>query len=876
MFNLRALFRKKRAEQELDDELRFHLERQIEQNVANGMSAEEARYAALKTFGNVGQVKEECREAWGVQFVEELIADVRYGLRQFRRNPGFTIVAILTLALGIGANTAIFSAVYGVLLRPLPYPHPERIVKISRTYRGQLETHSGFYARGFDFWKEHREPFQYLAAFTGVGFNLVGAGMPERLEALRVSSEYFHVYGVEPFLGREFSPDEDQLGGPNVAILSYGLWRAHFNGESHAIGRSILLDGEPFTVIGVMPSGFQSVPPAQLWTTIGQVRNTIGNGQNYEVIGRLKPTASDKQASSYLAGLAQPFAKEFYGWMRESDRKALSFVAAPYRYVITNDIRAPLLVLFGAIGFVLLIACVNVANLLLVRTMARSREMTLRTALGASRVRIFRQLLTESVVLSAFGAALGLLVAPWGLHYLLALAPASLPRAEHVALNDWALAFTAAVAALTGILSGLAPAFTASRTNLNETLKEAASRASLSVRRHRLSAGMVSAEAALSLILLIGSGLLIRSFANLLRTNPGFDPHHMLTLQISTKGSEYKSMPVLANFYQLLVNRIEAIPGVKSSAVVAAGSPLEQGGNANPGVRIGDQLKYPSADYREITPAYFRTLGVPLLAGRPFSEADSPTSAKVTIINAAFARQYFRNQSPVGRHLIVWNAGLEIVGVAGDVRSTLNEPAPPTFFVPMAQAVFAGDQLFQGWFPTSLLLRTSVKPLSLSREVESAARDVNPNIPISQARSMEETLSLSLARQRFLMTLMSVFGGLALLLATVGIYGVISYSTSQRTHEIGIRMALGAERRDILRHIIGQGLRLALIGVAIGIAGALALTRFLTSLLYGVKPTDPLTFVGVSLILIAVALLACYIPARRAAKVDPMVALRYE
>jgi putative ABC transport system permease protein len=803
------------------------------------------------------------------------VQDVRFGLRVLAKNPGFTAVAVLTLALGIGANTAMFSVVYGVLLRPLPYPHAERIVKIARTFRGQVED-ANFTARAFDFWRDHSKPFEAIAAATGVGFNLVGAGRPERIDALRVSTQYFDVYGVQPFLGRGFSAEEDRLGGPKVAILSYDLWQEHFNGGGNAVGRSIFLDGIPYTVIGVMPAGFASIPPVALWTTIGQVRESIGGGQNYDVIARLKPDVSVKRGSSFLASLTQPFAQQFYQWVPERDRKLISFTAAPYRYVVSEDVRTPLLVLFGAIGFVLLIACVNVANLLLARTASRNREIALRTALGAGRGRIFRQLLTESVLLALFGAALGLLVAYWGLHSLLALAPDVLPRAQHVGLNGWALIFTAGVALLTGILFGVAPAFQASRTNLNEALKEGEGRASFSLRRRRLSAGMVSAEIALSLILLIGSGLLIRTFARLLRSDIGFNPHQMLTLQIWTMGSKYRSMPALAGFYQGLLRRIEAIPGVRTAAIVAAGLPLERGGNVNPGVRVGGGVEYPSVDYREITPGYFHTLGVPLLAGRPFTLADAPDSAKVTMINAAFAHRYFHDQNPLGRHLILGHLELEIVGVAGDVRSSLNEPAPPTFFVPITQASFDDDQLFQGWFPTSLLVRTAVKPLTLGRAVANAVRDADPNIPIGHIQSMDEVLSTSLALRRLLVMLMSVFGALALLLAAVGIYGVISYSVSQRTNEIGIRMALGAQRGDVLRLVVGQGFVLVLTGVAVGIAASFGLTRFMTSLLYGVKPTDAVTFVVVSVLLTAVALGASYIPARRAAKVDPMAALRYE
>ena len=497
-------------------------------------------------------------------------------------------------------------------------------------------------------------------------------------------------------------------------------------------------------------------------------------------------------------------------------------------------------------------------------------------ALGAGRARVLRQLLTESVLLALFGAAVGLLVAFWGLHFLLGIAPDALPRAQDVALNGWALLFTGGVALLTGILFGFAPALHTSRTNLNESLKEGETRATFSLRGRRLSAALVSAEVALSLVLLVGSGLLIRTFAGLLRTDPGFDPQGMLTLGIWTTGSKHDSTPALANFYEELVRRIRAIPGVKNAAVVAAGLPLERGGNVNPGVRVGNHLEYPSVDYREVTSDYFHTLGLPLRAGRFLAPTDSTSSAKVAVINAAFAREYFRNQNPVGQHLMLDHDDLEVVGVAGDVRSSLNEPAPPTFFVPVAQADFGTDQLFQGWFPTSILVRTSVNPLTLSRAVEKAVAETDPDIPVGHVRSMEEVLSISLALKRLLMILMSVFAGLALALAAVGIYGVLSYWVRQRTHEIGVRMALGAGLPDVLALVVKQGAILAAIGIAVGLAAAFGLTRLMASLLYGVRPTDMLTFAVVPLVLAGVALLASYIPARRATRIDPMEALRYE
>jgi putative ABC transport system permease protein len=804
-----------------------------------------------------------------------LIQDVKYALRTMGKNPGFTAVALVTLALGIGANTAMFSVVYGVLLSPLPYPEPESIIRISGILRGEpLE--AGFTADAFDYWKQHRDPFESIAASVGLGFNLVGAGRAERIQALRVSPEFFSVFGVRPLLGRSFTADDDHAGGPNVAVLNFSLWKEHFNGDNSAIGRSVSLDGVPYTVIGVMPRGFASIPPADLWTTLEPVRRTMGSGMNYQAIARLKPGVSPRQASSFLGALSQPFAEENYRWMKAQSRKTLIFWAAPLRYAVSRDARQPLLVLFAAIGFVLLIACVNVANLLLARTAGRGREIALRNALGAGRARILRQVLTESVLLATLGGALGLAVAYLGLGYLLSLAPDVLPRAENIELNFWALLFTASAALLTGILFGITPAFQAAGTGVNETLKESEGRASLGLHRRRLSAAMVSAEVALSLILLIGSGLLIRTFIGLLSTDPGFNPRNMLALQIWTTGSKYNSTPALHAFYQEVQQRITAIPGVQSASVVAAGLPLERGINLNPGVMVNGHEENPSVDYREITPEYIQTLGVPLLSGRNFQLADSHEASKVAMINAEFAREYFKDQNPVGKTLTLGKDQLEIVGVLGDVRSSLDEQAPPTFFVPIAQASFVTDQALQAWSPTSILVRTAVNPLSLSHAVQAAVQDADPNIPIGHVRSMEEVLAVSLALQRLLMALMSVFAGLALLLAAVGIYGVLSYAVRQRTREIGIRLAMGAQRYDVLRLVVGQGFRLAVAGLIIGVAGALVLTHYLSSLLFGVKPNDPLTFVAVSALLLLVAMLAAYVPALRATKVDPIVALRHE
>ena len=869
---LRALFRLAQADQELDNELRDHLERKTEEYVAQGMTQEEAHRRARLDLGGVEQTKEKCREARRVNWVQDVIQDLRYGVRMLRKSPGFTAVAVLTLAIGIGANTAIFTVVDAVLLRPLPYPEPDRIMRIALVYKGQIGM-SEFSAKQFEFWKNHSDPFQYLAATVNVGFNLGGVGTPERTKALRVSADYFQVFGVHPVLGREFLPEDDRVGGRDVAILSHGLWVRDFGADPNVIGRSAVLDGVPFTVVGVMPSGFQAMPPVDLWTTIGQVATSMGGGGNYDVIARSKPTVSREQATSYMATLARPYLKEF-GPEYLAEAVNFRFTVFPYNYMLTSDVRAPLAVLFGAVGLVLLIACVNVANLQMARATGRTREIAVRAALGAGHSRILRQLLTENLLLGLLGASCGLLLAYLGLHTVVPLVPADLPRAQNVSLDRWALEFTVLVAALAGIAFGIVPSLQASRADLDESLKESGALGISS--RHRLGPALVAIEVALSLVLLVGSGLLIKTFTNLLRTSPGFDPRNVLSVPVWTTGTRYKSTDGFAHFYDAFLSRINSISGVESSAVIAGGLPLEHGGNNS--VRIVGQKDSErfQAEYREISPEYFHTLGVPLRQGRLFTDADSQTADRVVIINEIFAREHFPTRSPVSVFLTIDNVNREIVGVVGDVKTQLNEPPLATFFVPVAQVPLSTHQFWQAWFPTCVLVRTAQNPLSLSRAVESALRATDANLAIGQARSMEEVLSFSIAFQRFLMTLMTTFAAFALVLACVGLYGVICYSVSQRTHEIGIRMALGATRGDILGAALRQGLKTTIIGMAMGLATALGLSRLLRSVLFGVMPNDSGTFIGVSALLIAVSLLASYFPARRAIKVDPMVALRYE
>ena len=827
--------------------------------------------------------------------------DIRFGSRAIVRQPGFAAIIILTLALGIGANTAIFSVVYGILLRPLPYPQPDRITQVSISYNGVLD-YSGFNAPEFNFWQAHNQPFAAVASTTGVGFNLSSGNLPLRIHALRVSKDYFRVMGVQPALGREFTQDEDSANGSNVAILGYALWKSEFGGDAGLVGKTISLDGAPYTVVGIMPAGFQNVSlrgdsdtGTELWTTIGQVANSIGRGINYTVIARLKDGVSTEQANSYLAIAMKEFTKQFPS-QRFSSRNHAAFSAEPLIHMASLGYRTKLLVLFGAIGLVLLIACANVANLLMLRAASRGKEFAIRTALGASRVRLFRQLLTESLVLAAAGGTLGLLVANWGLKLLLALAPADLPRASAISLDGWALAFTALISLLTGVLFGIAPAFQSSKTDLNNSLKESVGRATAGLSRSRLRSALAVSEIALSLVLLAGAALLVKTFANLLNANAGFDPHPILTLQTWTTGQKFAATPTKANFfgemmnpaevshfYQGILDKIQSTPGVEGAAVVGGGLPLADGGNVFVWLPSEGESNGISADFRSISSDYFRTLNIPLLQGRLFAKSDSPNSGKVALINEEFAREKFSKRDPIGQMLNVDGTPRQIVGVVRDVKSSIygtdvssGFPVPATVFIPLAQDSGAIQEFQHYGMPVYIVVRTSLATLSIGHAVEDAIHSAEPELPIGHVKSMEQILSTSLSFQRFTMTLMSIFAGLALVLATLGIYGVIAYSVTQRTHEIGIRMALGAHPGDVLRMVVRQGITLGGIGVALGIAGALGTTGFLATQLYGVKPSDPLVLAAVSGALIIIALLASYIPARRAASADPLVALRYE
>jgi putative ABC transport system permease protein len=805
--------------------------------------------------------------------------DLRYAIRVLAKSPGFTAVAVLTLALGIGANTAIFTVVYGVLLRPLPFPEPGRIVQLAETYRADSDEMS-LSAKELESLREYGKLFEHIAGYTDVGFNLATGNEAEHIRGVPASAEYLQILGVHPALGRDFLPEEDRGDGQRVAILSDELWHRRFGGDPEVIGRKILLSSDAYTVIGLMPAGFDPRSNSELnpgvradvWVPLALAAKTAGSGENLGVIARLKPGVTRDQLQSQMDIVTRDFRVRYPNVIGQE--LVMSF--RPYQAMIGAGMRPFLLVLVGAIGFVLLIACANVANLFLARGSSRGREMAVRVAMGASRVRLLRQLLTESMLIALAGGAFGLLVASAGLGSLLAMAPNTLPRLGDIRLDGWVFAFTFLISILTGAVFGIVPALYATKTNLSESLKEGEGRASAGTGRARLRQGLVIGELALSLVLLTGAGLMIATFEKLLNTNPGFDPHHVLTMQFWMTGSKYNSTPEIMKFYRAAEKRIEGLPGVTAAGVVAAGLPLERGGNN--GVRIAGakESEWISMDYREITPGYFQAIGTALKQGRGFAEADSETSHSVVIINETAARKYFQGQSALGKYLYVSGVLCEVVGVVGDVKSYLDQPAEPTTFIPAAQAKAGTSNLFEGWFPRSIVVRTTGNPLILSQSLREALVAADPLVPTGAVRSMDQVLVHSLALRSFMMLLLSIFGGLALVLAGVGIYGVIAFAVSQRTREIGVRMALGARPADVLRMVLKEGLRLVAVGVVLGVAAALLLTRLLEGMVYGVKVRDPLIFAMVNLLMVAVSLAACYIPARRATRVDPLVALRYE
>jgi predicted permease len=808
--------------------------------------------------------------------------DLRYAIRLLTKSPGFSVVAILTLALGIGAATAIFSVLYGVLIRPLALPESRQVTEVVLTLHGETNEDAFTYNQ-FRFLEEHSRWPAAIAAFTHAGFNLAAGQETRRISGLHVSSGYFSVLGVHPLSGRVFSAEEDRDPSARVAILSEALWRQQFASDPRILERMVRLNGTPYQVVGVMPaatsnlqldfvpSAFGDLQRVDLWTTLAPVAASIGAGENLQVVGRMKPDVRAAQASAELASLTPSFRRDELEGQAQQQTLALSSV----QNVMAGEVETYLWVLLAAVGFVLLIACANVSSLLLARGTVRVKEVAVRAALGASPSILIRQFLVESLALAVAGGAAGLLAARAGTDLLLRFVPSELPRAGEIRLDLSALLFALAMAMGAGLAAGIVPALRAARTDVNSMLKENARPASGGASKSRFRNTLVVSEIALSLVLLVGATLLAETFLNLLRVDPGFDANHVLSAEIWLTGSRIRSTTELTNFDASLTAKLKQLPGILDAAVVSSGQPLERGGNTNLSV---NGIDLGARNFRIVTPDYFHTLRVTLLEGRDFKDADSERTERVAIVNEAFVRQHLKDRAPLSSTIELGDGRTtyRIVGVARDVKSFVGFPPDPTVFLPVAQTSFGLLLGYDVWFPTHVLVRTSGNQAAATRLLSEAIRETERTVPVGRVFAMEEVLARSLATQRFMMFLVGVFALLALALSSVGIYGLLAFSVSQRTHEIGIRGALGADRAEILRMVLGQGVKLAMLGVAIGIAVTLALHSALTSILFGVQANDWRTMVGACLCLLLVACAACYFPARRATEVDPMVALRYE
>jgi putative ABC transport system permease protein len=810
--------------------------------------------------------------------LETLWQDVRYGIRMLVKNPGFTVVSVLALALGIGANTAIFSVVNAVLLRPLSYKDPEHLVHVLRTQppimRGPISRPD------FLEWQAQQKVFAEIAAYYSETFNLTGVDEAERIGGTRVTENFFSLFGLSTVKGRFLLPADNQDEAGHVAVISYGLWQRRFGGEAKIIGQTISLNGEAYTVVGVAPPEFNFPRRSEIWTPAVIALDKRDRGTNYlSVIARLKEGASVEQAQAQMNQVASVLAQQY----PENDTN-LSVTISPLLEEQVRNIRPVLIILLGAVLFVLLIACANVANLLLARSTARQKEMAVRTALGASRGRIIRQLLTESVLLSLLGGSSGILLAMWGINIFIALAPANIPRVKEVSLDQWVLGFSLLISVATGLIFGLAPALQISKTNLNEVLKEGTrSAATTNPHSAALRRVLIIAEIALSFVLLISAGLLITSIRRLTEVNPGFNPQPLLTANVSFprkpssssgEAGEVEQVRASAGFLSEVEQRVAALPGVQAVGAIND-LPVRGNGSVNGDFNIEGRPKYksgeaPVAEYRLVTPAYFRAIGIPLLQGRVFNDSDGPQSQVSIMINETLAKRFFPGEDPIGKRLLVMDdKPHEIIGVVGDARQWgLDRPPDPEIYFAYTQIAFGSD--------TTMVIRTGVEPSSLSDGVRGGIRDVSADAPVYGIKTMMQVLSESTAQRRFNTILMTSFAGIALLMATIGLYGVISYSVAQRSQEIGIRMALGAQPGNVLRMVLWSGLKLALAGIVLGLLTSLAITRVLESLLYGVSATDPFTLLAGSIFLTLIALLACYIPARRATKIDPMIALRNE
>ncbi len=876
---------------EIVEEIALHLEAVYEAALADGLSEAEAEARAVQSYdwrllecelsraeqplaARTLQPSLELIERKGGMRMESFIQDLRFGVRMLLKNPGFTLIAALTLSLGIGANTAIFSVVDALLLRPLPYPEPDRLVLLSnKTSRARR---SGISYPNFSDWRERAQSFEGMAAVRGESFNLTGVDKPVQLRGRTVNWNFFALLGVQPQLGRMFTPEDDRYGAARTALLSHGMWQEKFGGEPGVIGRKLLLGGEPHEVIGVLPQGFEYLSETDVYVPIGLLLkpNTgmtdRGTSMGLFAVARLKPGVTLQQANDEMVRLAAQLERE-----HPAVNTGRSAQAEPLQDFMSEGVRQSLWVLLGSVGFILLIACVNVANLLLARAVERQKEIAVRLALGAGRWRIIRQLLSESLLIALAGGVCGVFIGRWMLDGLLALAPGNIPQLSRVSLNNTVLLFTFGVSVLTSVLCGLAPALHASRVDLHTTLKEGG-RASAGAARDLTRKTLLTVEVSLALVLLVGAGLLVRSMARVLNVDPGFNPDNLLTMRMAPPNSNYDDARRRA-FFDECLTRVSALPGVRSAAITHA-LPIGGAIQWNTGFYAADKpvpqrRQFPNTEFTPVSANYFEAMGIRLMRGRWFNSADTANSSPVAVINEALARRTWPGEDPLGKRLKrglpeIESPWLEVVGVVADVKAYgLEVGTPNQTYVPLAQLP-----------PTSfwLTVRTTGDPLQSVAAVERSIHSIDKDLPVFAIRSMDQVLGSSRAQRLLMLTLLASFAALALLLAAVGIYGVVSYSVKQRTRELGIRMALGAQRGDVLKLILTQGLKPAIIGVVIGLGAAFALTRWMETLLFGVRPTDPVTFSVIAVVLLSVALVACWLPARRATKVDPLIALRTE
>ena len=800
-----------------------------------------------------------------------MFSDLRYAVRQLIKSPGFTIVAVLTLALGIGACTAIFSVVNGVLLRPLDYPEPERLMVLRET---QLPDYPEFSVSPLNFldWEKQATSFASMAAYGGAPLNFTGDAEPQRLIGVRVTGHYFDVYGIKAVIGRTLLPEEDTPGKDRVVFISNPFWQRAFAGDASVLGRSLQLNGEPYTVVGVAPAGFGAASKVDAWVPMAfrpdEVASDTRGAHYISATGRLKPGVTPAQADAELKVIAAQLAKQY-----PDSNKGWSAFAKPLLEYTVRDVHDVLYTLLGAVGCVLLIACANIANLLLSRASARSREISIRAALGAGRARLIRQLLTESVLLSLLGGGAGILLARWGLDALLALAPANLPRVSSIQLDGTVFAGSMALSVATGLIFGLAPAWLAARTDVNEALKQGTRGSTEGGAQGRLRSALVVLEVAASLVLLAGAGLLARSFVALAHVDPGFNPEHATVMRLTLPAKKYGKPEQRLAFADALIARLTTLPGVQAVGL-AQSMPLINdyvlGFNVE-GRPRGSDAEMPNTNYYSVTPDYFRAMGVRLMSGRLFTAGDNATAPRVAIINETMAKQVFPHENPIGKRINITqgnDAWREIVGVVSDMRHYgVDHATTNQSYEPFAQVPFTG---------LNIVIRTEGDPGPLLGTLRPTVYAVDKDQPVGSVRPLEDILSDSISRQRFTMTLLTVFSLVALLIAAVGIYGVMAYNVTQRTSEIGIRMALGAQPADVLRLVFAQGSKLVGLGLVLGLVIAFAGARAVESILFNTSAHDPLTLAGITLLLAAVAALACLLPARRAARVDPIVALRAE